>query len=58
MAADGLLGKWNDKPYDIELKPDAKPYHSKPALVPKIHKAMLKVELECLSQAGVIKKIN
>ncbi len=24
---DGLLGTWNAKPYNIELKPDAKPYH-------------------------------
>jgi hypothetical protein len=34
---DGSLGTWNDKPYDIELKPDAKPYHSRPFPVPKIH---------------------
>jgi hypothetical protein len=27
---DGLLGTWNAKPYDIELKPDAKSYHSRP----------------------------
>jgi hypothetical protein len=26
----GSLGTWNDKPYNIELKPDAKPYHSIP----------------------------
>ena len=25
-----LLGIWNAKPYDIELKPNAKPYHSIP----------------------------
>jgi hypothetical protein len=24
-----LLGTWNGKPYDIELKPNAKPYHSR-----------------------------
>jgi hypothetical protein len=27
---DCSLGTWNGKPYDIELKLDAKPYHSRP----------------------------
>jgi hypothetical protein len=49
----GLLGTWNDKPYDIELKPDAKPYHSRPFPVPKIHEATLKI-----AKAGVLKKVN
>jgi hypothetical protein len=40
---DGLLGTWNDKPYDIELKPD---------------EATLKIELERLTKAGVLKKVN
>jgi hypothetical protein len=39
--------------YDIELKPYAKPYHSRPFPVPKIHEATLKIELECLTKAGV-----
>jgi hypothetical protein len=55
---DGLLGTWNAKPYNIELKPDAKPYHSRPFPVPKIHEATLKIELEHLSKAGVLKKVN
>jgi hypothetical protein len=55
---DGSLGTWNAKPYNIELKPDAKPYHSRPFLVPKIHEATLKIELECLTKAGVLKKVN
>jgi hypothetical protein len=25
---DGSLGTWNDKPYNIELKPDVKPFHT------------------------------
>jgi hypothetical protein len=33
----GLLGTWNAKPYNIELKPDAKPYHSRPIPAPKVH---------------------
>jgi hypothetical protein len=53
-----LLGTWNAKPYNIELKPNAKPYHSRPFLVPKTHEATLKIELECLTKAGVLKKVN
>jgi hypothetical protein len=52
------LGTWNAKPYNIELKLDAKPYHSRPFTVPKIHEATLKIELECLTKAGVLKKVN
>jgi hypothetical protein len=55
---DGSIGTWNDKTYDIELKPDAKPYHSRPFPVPKIHEATIKIELECLTKAGVLKKVN
>ena len=54
----GSLGTRNAKPYDIELKPDAKPYHSRPFLVPKIYEVTLKIELECLTKAGVLKKVN
>jgi hypothetical protein len=54
----GSLGTWNDKPFDIELKAYAKPYHSRPFPVPKIHEATLKIELECLTKAGVLKKVN
>jgi hypothetical protein len=42
---DGSLGTWNDKPYDIELKPNAKPYHSRPFLVPKADEATPKIKL-------------
>jgi hypothetical protein len=55
---DGLLGTWNAKPYNIELKPDAKPYHSRLFLVPKIHEVTLKIELECLTKVGVLRKVN
>jgi hypothetical protein len=55
---DGSLGTWNAKPYNIELKPDAKPYHSRPFPVPKIHEATLKIELERLTKAGASGKGN
>jgi hypothetical protein len=54
-----LLGIWNAKPFDIELKPNAKPYHSsRPFLVSKIHETTFKIELECLTKAGFLKKVN
>jgi hypothetical protein len=40
---DGSLGTWNAKPYNIELKPDAKPYHSRPFPVPNAHQARLTI---------------
>ena len=41
---DGTLGTWNNKPYNIELKEGAKPYHSRPFPVQKIHERTLKVK--------------
>ena len=55
---DGTLGTWNNKPYNIELKEGAKPYHSRPFPVPKIHEHTLKVELDRLIKLGVLKWIN
>ena len=55
---DGTLGTWNNKPYNIELKEGAKPYHSRPFPVPKIHERTLKVELDRLVKLGVLKWIN
>ena len=43
---DGTLGTWNSEPYNIELKEVAKPYHSRPFPIPKIHALTLKVELD------------
>ena len=55
---DGTLGTWNNKPYNIELKEGAKPYHSQPFPVPKVHEHTLKVELDRLVKLGVLKQIN
>ena len=38
----GNLVTWHGKPYDIKLKPDAKPYHGKPFPVPGIHELTFK----------------
>jgi len=54
----GTLGKWNLGQYDIELKPDAKPYHARSFPVPKIYEQTLKQEVERLVRLGVLKKVN
>ena len=50
---DGTLGTWQKEPYNIELKEGAKPYHSRPFPVPKIHEHTLEVELDRLIKLGV-----
>ena len=42
----------------ISLKEGAKPYHSWPFPVPKVHECTLKVELDRLVKLGVLKQIN
>ena len=51
----GTLGTWNNKPYHIELKEGAKPYHSRPCPVPKICEHTLNIELNRLVKLGVLK---
>ena len=55
---DGKLGKWNDKPYKIELKKDAKPFHAKAYPVAFKHEEMLRKEVERLCRIGVLRKVN
>ena len=55
---DGTLGRWDAQPYDIELKPDAKPYHARAFPVPKIHEPTFRMELDRLCKLGVLRKIN
>src|SRR5210317_690650 len=55
---DDTLGKWNMKDTSIELKPDAKPYHSKPYPVPHSQEQKLKDEVNRLVQHGILKKVN
>ena len=42
---DGTLVTWKPKPVDKELHPGAKPYNSKPYLVPCSHAAVIKKEV-------------
>ena len=52
---DGTLGLWKGKPYNIELKPNSKPYHSNPFSIPKIYENILKLEVGSSVKLGVLK---
>ena len=58
LLFDGTLGKWRGKPYHIDLKEGATPYHGKPYPVPKAYEETLKKELKRLVNIGVLKKVN
>ena len=55
---DGMSGAWKNKPVDIELQLDTKPYHAIPYPVPRAHGAVFRKEVERLCQLGVLKKAN
>jgi hypothetical protein len=44
--------------YDIELRPDATPYHARAFPIPHINTATLKMEVDRLCQVGVLRKVN
>ncbi len=55
---DGSLGRWKGETYKIELKPGAEPYHARAYPVPKAYEQTLRLEVERLVKAGVLKKVN
>ena len=55
---DGTLGTWKEGSYDIELRPDATPYHAKAYPIPKVHLETLKLEVQRLCDVGVLKRVN
>ena len=55
---DGTLGIWKEGSYEIELRPDAKPYHAKAYPIPKVHLETLKLEVQRLCDVGVLKRVN
>ncbi len=55
---DGTLGKWNGSEYNIDLKPDARPYHARAYPIPRVHLQTLKMEVERLCKIGVLKRVN
>jgi transposase InsO family protein len=55
---DGTLGTWKGQQVDLELKEGATPYHARAYPIPRCHIDTLKMEVERLCQAGVLKKVN
>jgi len=55
---DGTLGTWDTEPIELELRPDAKPYHAKPYPVPHSQEKKLKAEIERMCAHGVLRKVN
>ena len=52
------LGNYIGSEYKIELLGGAKPYHTKPLLIPKIHKETQKTEVNGLIKICVLKCYN
>ena len=55
---DGSLGHWKAKSVHLELKEGAQPYHARPYPIPKSLEIKIKLEIERLIRAGVLKKVN
>ena len=55
---DGSLGKWKMDAYEIELHPNATPYHARAYPIPQVHTATLKMEVDRLVKAGVLRQVN
>ena len=54
----GGLGKLHIEPIQLELKPDAKPYHSKPFGVPRAYLETTKKEIERFEKLGIWEQVN
>jgi len=54
----GSLGQLQAEPYDIKLKENAKPYHSKVFPIPHAHEAKLRAKVQRLCDIGVLTKVN
>jgi hypothetical protein len=52
------LRHWNDVKLKVELKPDVTPYHARAYPIPHKYVDTLKLEVECLCEIGVLKKVN
>ena len=53
---DGTLGNYTGSKHKIELLEGAKPDHTKPFLIPKIHVKILKTVYNRLIKLGVLKR--
>jgi hypothetical protein len=55
---DSTLGTWKTTPVQLELKPDATPYHGKAYPVPHSQERKLREEVERMVELGVMRKVN
>ena len=55
---DGTLGTSKTEPIELELRPEAKPYHAKPYPVPHSQEKKLKAEIDRMCAHGVLRKVN
>jgi hypothetical protein len=46
LLTNGTLGQWVGDPYEIQLKPSAKPYYAKAFPVPHVHLNVFKCKIE------------
>jgi hypothetical protein len=52
---DGTFGTWNGPEIDLKFRKDAMPQFARPFPVPHVHEKTLKVEIDGLVEAGVLK---
>ena len=52
------MGTWNTKPYEIELKEGAKPYHTRPYPIAKINEKVFYDEIMRMCELGILRQIN
>ena len=55
---DGTVKIWKDEQYKIELKLDARPYHACAYPILCAYKLTLKMEVDQLVKAGILRKVN
>jgi hypothetical protein len=52
----GKLGHYPHRKFHLQLKKDAKPFHSKPFAIPQVHLPTFKKELQRLCEIGVLEE--
>ena len=55
---DGTLGTWKTKPYEVELKDGAKPYHARPYPIAKINEKVFYDKIMRMCDIGILRQIN
>lgn len=54
----GTLGEWKGEEVHFDLKPDAKPFHGRPYPVPRIHKEVVRKEVDRLVSIDVLEPVK